>query len=132
MTALAQLLTRWNALSRAARLAASAVAIGVVSVAIGGVLLGHASRSALFAQPLHPEQLTEVEERLAGWNAAFTPTADNVIVDAARRNDLLLRLSLAGVPHQHLFSTGEAMAGIGVLTPQSVVDAQTRAGLSGD
>ncbi|HVR46241.1 MAG TPA: flagellar M-ring protein FliF C-terminal domain-containing protein [Candidatus Binatia bacterium] len=132
MLALAQLLTRWNALSRVARFAASGVAIAVIAVAIGGVFLGHASRAALFAQPLHSEQLSEVEERLAGWNVAFTPTSDNVIVDAARRNDLLLRLSLAGVPHQHLFSTGEAMAGIGVLTPQSVVDAQTRAGLSGD
>ncbi len=106
--------------------------MAVAAIAIGGLMLGHASRSALFAQPLHPEQLTEVEERLAGWNVPFTPAADNVIVDVARRNDLLLRLSLAGVPHQHLFSTGEAMANIGVLTPQSVVDAQTRAGLSGD
>jgi len=44
----------------------------------------------------------------------------------------LLRLSLAGVPHDHLFSTGEAIANIGMLTPQSVIDAQTRAGLSGD
>jgi flagellar biosynthesis/type III secretory pathway M-ring protein FliF/YscJ len=132
MLALAQLLTRWNVLPKAVRFAASAVAIAAITVAIVGVLLGHASRSPLFAQPLHPEQLTEVEERLAGWNVQFTPTSDNVVVDAARRNDLLLRLSLAGVPHQHLFSTGEAMAGIGVLTPQSVVDAQTRAGLSGD
>ncbi len=132
MLALAQILTRWNALPRAARWAATVVAIGVIAAGIGGIVLGHASRSTLFAQPLHPEQLVEVEERLAGWNVAFTPTADNVLVDAARRNDLLLRLSLAGVPHQHLFSTGEAMAGIGVLTPQSVVDAQTRAGLSGD
>ncbi len=132
MLALAQLLTRWNALPRAARWAASALAVAATAVVIGVILLGHPSRSALFAAPLHPEQLTEVEERLAGWNVPFTPTADNVVVDAARRNDMLLRLSLAGVPHQHLYSTGEALAGIGVLTPQSVVDAQTRAGLSGD
>ncbi|MBV8344622.1 MAG: hypothetical protein JO190_06475 [Candidatus Eremiobacteraeota bacterium] len=132
MIALAQLLSRWSALSRAARLLAGAVAIAVLALAVSAVLLGHPSRCALFVQPLHPEQLTEVEERLAAWNVPFTPAADNVIIDARRRNDVLLRLSLAGVPHEHLFSTGEAMANIGVLTPQSVVDAQTRAGLSGD
>ncbi len=132
MPALAQLLMRWNALPRVARWVVVAVAIGAMAVAIGGILFGRASRATLFAQALYPEQLTEVEEQLAGWNVPFTLTADNVVVDAARRNDLLLRLSLAGVPHQHLFSTSEAMAGIGVLTPQSVVDAQTRAGLSGD
>ena len=70
-----------------------------------------------------------------GWpslNVTFTPTADNVVVVAGRRNDLLLRLSLAGVPHPHLSSTGEALAAIGVLTPQAVVETQTRAGLAGD
>ncbi|MBV8375362.1 MAG: hypothetical protein JO302_07600, partial [Candidatus Eremiobacteraeota bacterium] len=94
--------------------------------------LAHPSRAALFATPLHPEQLSEVEERLAGWNVVFTPLADNLIVDASRRNDLLLRLSLAGVPHSHLETTNEALAGVGVLTPQAVIDAQTRAGLAGD
>jgi flagellar M-ring protein FliF len=132
MQALTQLVTRWNALHKFVRLAvAAAVAIGI-ALSIGGAMLGHSGRSPLFAQPLHPEQLTEVEERLAGWNVAFTPTADNVIVAAGRRNDLLLRLSLAGEPHQHLSSTGEALASIGVLTPQAVVDAQARVGLSGD
>ncbi len=73
-----------------------------------------------------------MEERLASWDVPFTPTADNVVVDAGRRNDLLLRLSLAGFPHPHLASTGEALSAIGVLTPQAVVEAQTRAGLAGD
>jgi flagellar M-ring protein FliF len=132
MVATADLLKRWSALPSAARVVACAVGIAVFAVAISAVVLGHPSRGALFAQPLHSEQLAEVEEQLAAWNVPFTPTADNVVVDAGRRSDLLLRLSLAGVPHQHLFGTDEAMAGIGVLTPQSVVDAQARAGLSGD
>jgi flagellar biosynthesis/type III secretory pathway M-ring protein FliF/YscJ len=102
----------------------------LLSIAAG--ILAHPPRVALFAAPLHPEQLSEVEERLASWSVTFTPTADNVVVDAARRNDLLLRLSLAGVPHPHLSSTGEALAAIGVLTPQAVVEAQARAGLAGD
>ena len=78
------------------------------------------------------DQLAEVEERLAAWNVPFIPTADNVTVDSGRRNDLLLRLSLAGAPHSHLSSTEEALGSIGVLSPQAVVEAQTRAGLAGD
>ncbi|HTX59486.1 MAG TPA: flagellar M-ring protein FliF C-terminal domain-containing protein, partial [Verrucomicrobiae bacterium] len=66
------------------------------------------------------------------WNVAFTPTADNAIVEEGRRNDLLLRLSLAGVPHEHVETTEQAMAGVGALTPQAVIDAQTRTGLAGD
>ena len=73
-----------------------------------------------------------MQEQLANWNVAFTPLSDNVLVDAGRRNDLLLRLSLAGVPHAHLETSGEALANVGALTPQAVIDAQTRAGLAGD
>lgn len=132
MPALTQLLTRWNSLPRAARVVASAAASAAVALSIAAAILAHPPRVALFAAPLHAEQLSEVEERLASWNVPFSPTADNVVVDAGRRNDLLLRLSLAGVPHPHLSSTGEALATIGVLTPQAVVEAQTRAGLAGD
>ncbi len=132
MNALTLWLGRWNALPRSLRAAAAVAGIAVIALSIAGAMLAHPARSPLFAAPLHPEQLAEVQERLASWNVVFTPTADNVVVDAGRRNDLLLRLSLAGVPHPHLSSTGEALAGIGVLTPQSVVEAQTRAGLAGD
>lgn len=132
MPALALLLTRWNSLPRAVRVVAGAAAFVVVLLSIAAAILAHPPRIALFAAPLHPEQLSEVEERLASWNVTFTPTVDNVVVDAVRRNDLLLRLSLAGVPHPHLASTGEALGTIGVLTPQAVVEAQTRAGLAGD
>lgn len=132
MEALTLWLERWNALPRSVRAGATLLVVVAVGLSIGAAVITHPARTALFAAPLHPEQLAEVEERLASWNVVFTPAADNVVVDAGRRNDLLLRLSLAGVPHTHLSSTGEALAGIGVLTPQSVVDAQTRAGLSGD
>ena len=132
MPALTQLLARWKSLPAAARVVAGAAASLAVIVSLAAAIVAHPSRVSLFAAPLHPEQLSEVEDRLASWNVTFTPTADNVVVDAGRRNDLLLRLSLAGVPHPHLSSTGEALATIGVLTPQAVVDAQTRAGLAGD
>jgi flagellar M-ring protein FliF len=130
--ALTLCLARWNALPRSSRLLGAIIGTVAVAFSIAATMFMHPARTALFAAPLHPEQLAEVEERLASWNVTFTPAADNVVVDAGRRNDLLLRLSLAGVPHPHLSSTGEALAGIGVLTPQSVVDAQTRAGLAGD
>lgn len=129
---LAQILARWNTLPRLSRLVGSGAVLAIATLAIAAAILAHPAREQLFAAPLHPEQLAEVEERLAAWNAPFTPAADNVVVDSRRRNDLLLRLSLAGVPHAHLSSTGEALASIGVLTPQAVIDAQTRAGLAGD
>ncbi|MFY9632367.1 MAG: flagellar M-ring protein FliF C-terminal domain-containing protein [Candidatus Cybelea sp.] len=132
MHALTLLGSRWNALSRAARACVGGAGLAILTLSLTLAILAHAPRVALFAAPLHPEQLGEVEARLAAWSIGFTATNDNVIVDAGRRNDLLLRLSLAGVPHPHLSSTGEALGTIGVLTPQAVVDAQTRAGLAGD
>jgi flagellar M-ring protein FliF len=132
MNALALLVSRWNALPRAMRVLAAGSATAAILASVALAILTHPASGALFAVALHPEQLAEVEERLASWNVPFTPAADNVVVESGRRNDLLLRLSLAGVPHPHLSSTGEALAGVGVLTPQAVVDAQTRAGLAGD
>jgi flagellar M-ring protein FliF len=125
-------LARWNLLSRRARRGLGAALALLLAGSLLATLAAHPSRTALFATPLHPEQLGEVEERLAAWNVGFTPIADNIIVETSRRSDLLLRLSLAGVPHAHLETTGEALAGVGVLTPQAVIDAQTRAGLAGD
>jgi flagellar M-ring protein FliF len=130
--AIAQLVGRWRSLSQAVRVVAGGALTLVVAIAVAAVTLGHGARAALFVQPLHPEQLTEVQERLASWGVPFTPTTDNVIVDAHRRNDVLLRLSLAGLPHEHLAGTSETLNSIGVLTPQSVVDAQSRVGLAGD
>ncbi len=129
---LPHLSSRWKTLPKIPRFIASTLTLAVIALAIFAVVLARQPRTTLFATPLYPEQLAEVQEQLAGWNVAFTPAADNIIVDSGRRNDLLLRLSLAGVPHQHHESTGEALASVGVLTPQTVIDAQTRAGLAGD
>jgi flagellar biosynthesis/type III secretory pathway M-ring protein FliF/YscJ len=104
----------------------------VVLLSIGIAVFANPPRVPLFAQPLRGEQLAEVEERLAQWNVPFTASGDNVVVDARRRNDVLLRLSLGGIPHIHVATSGEALSNIGVLTPQTVVDAQTRSGLAGD
>ena len=92
----------------------------------------HDARVPLFATPLYPEQLTEVQTRLAGWGIVYAPLADNVRVDPRRRADVLLRLSLAGVPHRHLATTDEAFAHVNALTPQSILEAQTRDALAAD
>jgi len=129
---IAALLARWNALpSRIRTIAASAFAAALLLLLLGS-LLAHPQRTALFASALHAEQLSEVEERLASWNVAFTPTADNVLVESRRRNDLLLRLSMAGVPHAHVEASVDVLGKLGALTPQTVIDAQTREGLAGD
>ena len=90
------------------------------------------TRVDLFATPLTAEQVAEVETRLAAWNITFAPVTDNVRVAAAKRSDILLRLSIAGVPHPHLATSAEVFAHAGALTPQSVLEAQTRDGLAAD
>ncbi|MBV8490596.1 MAG: hypothetical protein JO199_08705 [Candidatus Eremiobacteraeota bacterium] len=129
---LARLAAWWRALSATVRVTTCAGIFAGCTVAVAAFVTTHAPHTALFATPLHPEQLAEVEERLAGWNVAFVPSTDNVVVDAGARNELLLRLALAGVPHPHVETTGEALASVGALTPQAVIDAQARAGLAGD
>jgi flagellar M-ring protein FliF len=125
-------LARWNALPARVRAAAAAAIAGVVLLSLLAALLAHPQRSALFASALHPEQLAEVEDRLASWNVPFSPSADNVLVENRRRNDLLLRLSMAGVPHAHIDGSTDLLGKLGALTPQAVIDAQTRDGLAGD
>lgn len=122
----------WNRWPRSVRLASLSVPAAIVIVSIIIAAAAHPQRVPLFSSALHAEQLSEVEERLAGWNVPFTPVSDNVLVQANRRGDLLLRLSLAGVPHAHVESSGDLLSKIGALTPQEVIDAQTRAGLADD
>lgn len=126
------LIARWRTLSSMHRALVLGLAVMVALSIAAGSALRRDTRTALFAIPLQPEQLTEVVERLAAWNVAFVALGDNVRVDAKRRNDLLLRLAVAGVPHAHLPSSSEMLEKAGPLTPQSVLDAQQRDGLAGD
>ncbi len=129
---MAALLDRWKTWPSPVRIAAF-IAVVLVAGALAVVSLAQRDRRvALFAAPLRSEQVTEVVERLAEWNVPFIAVTDNVHVDAYRRNAVLLKLSLAGVPHVHLASSAEALAKAGPLTPQSVLDAQQRDGLAGD
>ena len=82
---LSSFLARWAALPPRVRTAASCGTFAIVLVAIvAGVVAGR-PHVALFATPLHAEQLAEVQDRLASWCVAFVPTADNVTVDGSRR-----------------------------------------------
>jgi len=114
------------------RLIGGALVVAAALAATLAVLLQHDTRVELFAAPLQSEQVAEVAERLAEWNVGFVAQPDNVRVDAARRDELLLRLALAGVPHPHLATSAETLEKAGPLVPQSVLEAQERAGLAGD
>jgi flagellar M-ring protein FliF len=130
--ALASAAQRLRALSPRAR----AIALGALAVAALAAAIAFAAardaRVTLFATPLRSDQLAEVEQRLAAWNVPYGPLADNVRVDPAKRSGLLLRLALAGVPHPHLAGSDETLAHVGALTPQTILEAQTRDALAAD
>jgi flagellar M-ring protein FliF len=130
--AAAGVVARWNALAPKHRIAAALSAALLLGALALFALAQRDTRVPLFATPLGTDQVSEVVERLAAWNVPFAASPDNVRVDAARRNELLLKLSMSGVPHAHLGSSAEALAKAGPLTPQSVLDAQQREGLAGD
>lgn len=129
---MAALLRRWKALALRERAIAAAIVAVALVVGIVAAAIQRDTRVALFAVPLRSDQIAEVVERLAEWNEPFIVAPDGVRVDVKRRNEVLLRLSLAGIPHAHLPSSAEALEKAGPLTPQSVLDAQARDGLAGD
>ena len=129
---LAPLLERWNALEPRFRIGIGAAAFAAAVIVAVVILLGRDTRAPLFANPLKPDQLAEVDEQLSAWNIVFVPSHDNVRVDGRQRSAILARLALAGVPHAHVIGTSEALSNVGTLTPQAILDAQTRTGLEGD
>ena len=131
MTA-AALLTRVRASTPRARLLAAGALLLALALAVLGIATSRDMRVALFATPLHGDQLAEVEQRLAAWNVPHASSADNVRVAPPKRGELLLRLALAGVPHPHLAGSSEALAHVGALTPQSILETQTRDALAAD
>lgn len=126
------LVERWNSLEPRVRIGLGACAFAIVLAAALIALLGRDTRVALFANSLKPDQLAEVDAQLSAWSVVFVASHDNVRVDAKQRSTLLARLALAGVPHAHVVGTSEALSSVGTLTPQAILDAQTRAGLEGD
>jgi len=122
---------RWQDLSRTMQIG-TLVLVAIVLIGLSAFFFTRETQTALFARPLVAEQLSDVETHLAAWNVPFSATSDNVRVPSARKNETLLRLSLAGVPRAHVADSSETLAKVGALTPQSVLEAQTRDGLAGD
>jgi flagellar M-ring protein FliF len=90
---------------------------------------------ALFSAPLHPSQAAEVERALTIWNEPFTvdPAHTQVFVSSAHRRDVLLRLTLAGLPHRYVPTTSDVLEQPqNVFAPQSFMDDRRRAGIEGD
>jgi flagellar biosynthesis/type III secretory pathway M-ring protein FliF/YscJ len=127
-----ELVRRLRALDARGRVFAGALGFAALLALAVAFLAQRDSRVALFAAPLRPEQVEEVAERLADWNVPFAVTTDNVRVEGARRNDVLLKLAMLGVPHPHLASLDDALAKAGPLTPQSILDAEQLDGRAGD
>jgi flagellar M-ring protein FliF len=128
----AALLERWNQLTLQVKILIGA-GLGVLIVAIfASFFFLRDNRVPLFAKALTAEQVTEVDGELSAWQIPFNTTTDNVIVDRAQRSDLLLRLSMVGIPHETMLGSADALAKVGAMTPQSVLDIQTRDALSGD
>lgn len=123
---------RLRALSPRTRMLAVAGIVMAIVAALFATMLQRDQRVALFSEPLRPEQVAEVTQRLAEWNVGFVAVPDNVRVDQRRRNDLLLRLALAGIPHMHVATSSELLEKAGPLTPSTVLEADQRNGLSGD
>jgi len=115
------------------RLAAAILVIVVVgAVSTFSFVMVRKGTVALYTRALPPDQLSEVESRLTAWGIPYVETSGQVSVEGAQRNDVLMRLAVAGVPHRHLSSTTEELANVGAMTPQSVLDAQAREGLASD
>jgi flagellar M-ring protein FliF len=130
--ALAAAVQRARASSVRARIVALGACAALLALAALGWSASRDTRVVLFATPLRADQLAEVEQRLAAWNVPHASGADNVRVERAKRGELLLKLALAGVPHPHLAGSDEALAKVGALTPQAVLEAQTRDALAAD
>ena len=128
----AALLDRWNAFTMRVRMFIIGGVSLVIIVGIATAFLLHDNRVPLFAKALTADQVTEVDRQLSEWALPFSTTIDNVLVDRNQRNDLLLRLSMVGVPHDPIADVDTELAKIGALTPQPIIDAQTRGALEDD
>ncbi len=121
----------WTNSSRPFRLRSAAAALGIVGIALA-LWWCWPRTVALFATPLESEQLSQVDAQLAAWNVPHLSTVDNIEVDNSARNTLLLRLSLAGLPHEHIATSAETLAKASALTPDALLEEQSRTGLAGD
>ena len=133
MPRLAEQCALWLHHRRMPALAAGSCAAAVVLVI--ALFARSESPVPLFDAPLHPRQAAEVEQALILWNEPFHADAGGtqVFVEGRRRRDVLLRLSLAGIPHRYAPTTADMLdTPTNLLTPPEVFDERRRAGIEGD
>ncbi len=134
--ALPQSVRRCAAWLQPRRTPALAVALGlalVMALALAGSKMS--TLVPLFSTPLHPSQAIEVERALTIWNEGFSADQQHaqIFVNANRRRDVLLRLTLAGLPHRYVPTTADVLdQPQNALVPQTVIDDRRRAGIEGD
>jgi flagellar biosynthesis/type III secretory pathway M-ring protein FliF/YscJ len=134
--ALPQLARRCAQWLRPRKIQAAVVGCALVVTAL---LVAFASRmgaqTALFGSTLHQSQTAEVERVLTIWNEPFSvdPAHTQIFVPSGRRRDVLLRLTLAGLPHRYVPTTSDVLEQpANVFAPQTVMDDRRRAGIEGD
>ncbi|HZV80482.1 MAG TPA: flagellar M-ring protein FliF C-terminal domain-containing protein [Candidatus Binatus sp.] len=115
----------------------------VVAAACGLALIAaaialYASNTAavpLFDAPLHASQTAEIAQTLTLWNEPFTTggKGDAVLVPAHRKREILMRLTLAGLPHGYVPTSADVLdAQDNPLTPPEIINDRRRAGIEGD
>ncbi len=93
------------------------------------------AQTSLFSVPLRAPQTAEVERALTIWNEPFASNAQHseISVPAARRRDVLLRLTLAGLPHGYVPTSADVLDdSSNMLLSPAAIDDRRRAGIAGD
>src|SRR6202165_5554028 len=93
------------------------------------------AQTSLFSVPLRAPQTAEVERALTIWNEPFAGNAQHseISVPAARRRDVLLRLTLAGLPHGYVPTSADVLDdSSNMLLSPAAIDDRRRAGIAGD
>jgi flagellar M-ring protein FliF len=123
----------WIARRRRTVGASAGAAVVAVALVIASSRVG--ADVPLFDAELHPAQGVEIQNALTLWGEPFHANAQGtqVFVAASRRRDLLLRLTLAGLPHRYIPTSADVLEDqSNALTPQSVIDDRRRSGIEGD
>lgn len=135
-SSLPQLALRCATWLRPRRALAGVLVAGTICVAVAIVAASKTSaQTSLFAAPLAPSQTIEIEHALTLWNEPFRADTQQtaVFVSVSRRRDVLLRLTLAGLPHRFVPTSADVLAERqSPFDSQSVVDDRRRTGVQGD
>jgi flagellar M-ring protein FliF len=113
-----------------------AATLAVAAAGVAALLFAHsAGDAALFDAPLHPSQAREVESALTLWNEPYSSdtAGTQVFVPVSRRRDVLLRLTLAGLPRPYVPTSADMLSEpVSAMAPRTLLDDRRRIGIAGD